>query len=61
MRRINNVSEKIKAELQQVEDFVIVEMTLYDAIRKCKNWSAPGVDGVQIFFGGRSLEGHGNH
>ena len=47
---MDNVSEKIKAKVQQVEDLVITERTLYEIIRKRKNWSAPGVDGIQNFW-----------
>ena len=47
---MDNVSEKIKAKVQQVEDLVITERTLCEIIRKRKNWSAPGVDGIQNFW-----------
>ena len=47
-RWMGSVSERIKAKVQQVEDFT--ERTLYETIRKRKSWSAPGADGIQNFW-----------
>ena len=56
---MDNVSEEIKGKVQQIEELVITERTLYGIIRKRKNWSAPGVDGIQNFWW-KKLGEHGN-
>ena len=55
---------EVKAELNEkaniVSEFGIMEEKLRKETSKRKNWTAPGVDGIQI-FGGRSLYPHRRH
>ena len=47
---IKTIAEKIKAKVTNVEELQITEKKLYETLRKRKNWSAPGIDGIQNFW-----------
>ena len=49
-RWMRTVAEKIRAKVINVEELTITEEKLYKTIRKRKNWSAPGIDGIQNFW-----------
>ena len=46
--------EKVKIELrekvQNVNEFTIMENKVVAKIRKRKNWTAPGIDGIQNYW-----------
>lgn len=44
---IKTVKDKIMVKLSDVEELTITEKKLFQTIRKRKNWSAPGIDGIQ--------------
>ena len=48
-RWMRMVAEKIRAKEISVEELTITEEKLYKIIGKRKNWSAPGIDGIQNF------------
>ena len=47
---MNTVSQKIMNKVTNVKEFTITEKKLYEAVKKRKNWSAPGIDGIQNFW-----------
>ena len=49
-RWMRTVAEKIRAKVINVEELTITEEKLYKTIRMRKNWSAPGIDGIQNFW-----------
>jgi hypothetical protein len=49
-RWMRTVAEKIRAKVINVEELTITEEKLYKTIRKRKNWSTPGIDGMQNFW-----------
>ena len=55
---MNTVAKKMGQKVANVQEFTITEKKLHQTVKKRKNWSAPGIDGVQS-FGGKSLEVHG--
>ena len=46
---MRKVTDNIRAKVTNVEELTITEEKLYKTIRKRKNWSAPGIDGIQNF------------
>ena len=49
-RWMRMVAEKIRAKIINVEELRITEEKVYKIIKKRKNWSAPGIDGIQNFW-----------
>ena len=47
---MKTIAEKIEAKVTNVEELQITEKKLYETLRKRKNWSAPGIDGIQNFW-----------
>ena len=47
---MNTISNKIAEKVTDVQDFSISEEKVYNTIKKRKNWSSPGIDGVQNFY-----------
>ena len=47
---MKNIEEKITKKVTHVEEIKIDEEKLYKVIRIRKNWSAPGIDGIQNFW-----------
>ena len=47
---MNIVAKKIGQKIAIVQEFTITKNKLYEALKKRKNWSAPGIDGVQNFW-----------
>ena len=47
---MNEIGKRISSKITVVKDFKICEEDLNSIIRKRKNWSAPGIDGVQNFW-----------
>ena len=47
---MSEVREKLKEKIHSVQEFEIIEENLSMVIKRRKNWSAPGVDGIQNYF-----------
>ena len=47
---MNIVAKKIREKVKNVQEFTITEKNFYDIVKKRKNWSAPGIDGIQNFW-----------
>ena len=47
---MNMVAQKIEQKVTSVQEFTITEKKLHQAVKKRKNWSAPGIYGVQNFW-----------
>ena len=48
--RMNTVAKRIQEKDTDEQDFTITEKKLCETIRKRKNWSAPGIDGIPNFW-----------
>ena len=55
---MNTVAKKIGQKIAIVQEFTITKNKLHETLKKRKNWSAPGIDGVQNFCRGKSLVVH---
>ena len=44
------IREELKEKITTVKEFDISENGLISEIKKRKNWTAPGVDGIQNFW-----------
>ena len=44
---MNTVAKKMREKVKNVQEFTITEKNFYDIVKKRKNWSAPGIDGIQ--------------
>ena len=47
---MDTIGQKIRNKITTVKEFKITEKDLKDMIWKRKNWSAPGIDGIQNFW-----------
>ena len=47
---MNTVAKKIREKVKNVQEFTITEKNFYDIVKNRKNWSAPGIDGIQNFW-----------
>ena len=47
---MNTVAKKIGQKVANVQEFTITEKKLHQTVKKRKNWSAPGINGVQNFW-----------
>ena len=47
---MNTVAKKIEQKVTNVQDFRTTEKKLHQTVKKKKNWSATGIDGVQNFW-----------
>ena len=47
---MNTVAKKMGQKVANVQEFTITEKKLHQTVKKRKNWSAPGIDGVQNFW-----------
>ena len=47
---MNTVAKKIREKVKNVQEFKITEKTFYDIVKRRKNWSTPGIDGIQNFW-----------
>ena len=47
---MQTVANKIKDKLMQVEEITVKRGKLQHLLKKRKNWSAPGIDGIQNFW-----------
>ena len=47
---MQTVANKIKAKVTKVEEMTIDMEKLQHILEKRKNWSAPGIDGIQNFW-----------
>ena len=45
----NTVARRIREKVTNVQEFTITEQIFCEAVKKSKNWSAPGLDGIQNF------------
>ena len=46
---MEKVSEQLREQITNVNEFNITEETLEKETKKRKNWTAPGIDGTQNF------------
>ena len=42
--------KEIREKVKNVKEFTISEKKLHQTVKKQKNWSAPGISGVQNFW-----------
>ena len=42
--------EALKAEVHKVGQFTIIEEVLTSTAKKRKNWTSPGIDGIQNYW-----------
>ena len=47
---MNTVAKKMGQKVANMQEFTITEKKLHQTVKKRKNWSAPGIDGVQNFW-----------
>ena len=47
---MNTVARRIREKVTNVQEFTITEEIFCEAVRKRKNWSAPGLAGIQNFW-----------
>ena len=47
---MQTVANKMKDKVTQVEEMTVNKGKLQDILKKRKNWSAPGIDGIQNFW-----------
>ena len=47
---MNKVAQKMEQKVANVQEFTITEKKLHQTVKKRKNWSTPGIDGVQNFW-----------
>ena len=47
---MNMVARKLSENVTDVQEFKIDDKKLYETVKKRKNWTAPGIDGVQNFW-----------
>lgn len=50
------VEQKLKEKVQDVKEFVVTREDLAKVVKRRKNWSAPGIDGIQNFWWKRFKE-----
>ena len=44
---MNTVAKRMGQKVANVQEMTITEKNVHQTVRKRKNWSAPGIDGVQ--------------
>ena len=49
-RWMKTAAKRIQEKVTDVQDFTITDKKLCETIRKRKNWSAPGIDGIPNFW-----------
>ena len=49
-RWMNTVARRIREKVTEVQEFTVNEQIFCEAVKKRKNWSAPGLDGIQNFW-----------
>ena len=47
---IDEIKERLREKIKEVKEFVVTEEELSKIVKKRKNWSAPGIDGVQNYW-----------
>ena len=47
---MNMVARKLSEKVTDVQEFKIDDKKLYETVKKRKNWTAPGIDGIQNFW-----------
>ena len=47
---MEKIREELKEKITSLKEFDIIENGLISVIKKRKNWTAPGVDGIQNFW-----------
>ena len=47
---MNMVARKLSKKVTDVQEFKIDDKKLYEMVKKRKNWTAPGIDGIQNFW-----------
>ena len=47
---MREVGERIKNKIGEVSEFYVTEGNIKTVIKKRKNWTAPGVDGIQNYW-----------
>ena len=47
---MEKVEKKIRAKVTNVKEFIVAESDIAMVIKKRKNWTAPGIDGIENFW-----------
>ena len=47
---MNMVARKLSEKVTDVQEFKTDDKKLYETVKKRKNWTAPGTDGIQNFW-----------
>ena len=47
---MDEVARKLKRMVVEVKEFDVTEEKLIEVIKKRKNWSSPGIDGIQNYW-----------
>jgi len=47
---MSTIAQKIKSKVVDIQDFTIREEKMHSIVKRRKNWSAPGIDGIQNFW-----------
>ena len=47
---MEEVKDELKAKVHKVEQFIIKEEVLSSTVKKLKNWTSPGIDGIQNYW-----------
>ena len=53
---MDEIKERLTKEIRSVKEFVVAEDELPKFVKKRKNWSAPGIDGMQNYWWKRFTE-----
>ena len=47
---MSTIAQKIKAKVVDIQDFTIREEKMHSIVKRRKNWSAPGINGIQNYW-----------
>ena len=47
---MDEIKERLSKKIKSVKEFVVAEDELSKILKRRKNWSAPGIDGVQNYW-----------
>ena len=45
------IKEELRKKIRDVQDIEVSEETIGKVIKRRKNWTSPGIDGIQNFWG----------
>jgi len=47
---MKDIGNRIKEKIQEVHEFMVCDKDIKEVIKKKKNWTAPGIDGIENFW-----------